>query len=360
MPESTVELRLPPRSRQILTAVIESYIETGEPVGSQTLAALQGNRDGLSPATIRNVMAELSDQGLLEQPHTSAGRIPTARAFRYYAQCSLGGAPVLSGASKLRLEEDLGGVQSPHEFLQRSSRALAALSNGVGVAMRNSAEDDLLEHVHFQKLPNGQVLAVMVMASGVIRDRVLSLERDLSMIDLETAANYLNKNFRRRPLEQIRQELEHRLQNERSEYDRLAQSLRQISQTGVFHSPPAQPEVFMEGVANLVINETDRERLRQLLAALEEKQRLIALLNAYVNAETETVRVVVGLEDALPGMRNLVLVATPARVGGENIGALAVIGPTRMRYDNTISAVSYAARLFERLLQPQGETSRQN
>src|SRR5580700_9894783 len=194
--QSTVELRLPPRSRQILTAVIETYIETGEPVGSQTIAALHGNRDGLSSATIRNVMAELADQGLLEQPHTSAGRIPTARAFRYYAQRSLGGTPVLSGESKQRLEEDLSGIQSPHEFLERSSRALAALSNGVGVAMRGSAEADLLEHVHFQKLPSGQVLAVMVMASGVIRDRLLALERDLSVIDLETAANYLNENFR--------------------------------------------------------------------------------------------------------------------------------------------------------------------
>jgi heat-inducible transcriptional repressor len=354
MTEASNELRLPPRSRQILTAVIEAYIESGEPVASQTIAQRQGQRDGLSSATIRNVMVELADQGLLEQPHTSAGRVPTARAFRYYAQQSMGAAPVLTVESRARIEDDLAGIQSPHEFLERTSRVLAALSSGVGVAMRTSTEDDALEHVHFQKLAAGQVLAVVVMRSGVIRDRILALERDLSAVDLETSARYLNENFRGHTLEKIRQELAHRLEQERSEYDRLMQSLRQIAQTGVFQSPAMQPEIFIDGVANLVVSETDRERMRQMLVALEEKERLVTLLHAYVDARTETVRVVVGLEESMPEMRNMVLVATPARVGGESVGALAVIGPTRMRYDHTIGAVRYAAQLFEKLLQPPG------
>jgi heat-inducible transcriptional repressor len=355
MAEPVLEFRLPPRSRQILTAVIESYIESGEPVGSHTIAARQGNRDGLSAATIRNVMAELAEQGLLEQPHTSAGRIPTARAFRYYAQQSMGGTAVLTGESRARLDDDLAGIQSPNEFLERTTRILAALSSGVGVAMRTPAEDDAMEHVHFQKLASGQVLAIMVMRSGTVRDRVLALDRDLTPLDLETSARYLNDNFRGFTLERARAELARRLESERSEYDRLMQSLRQISQAGVFRSVPVSPEVFIEGVSNLVVSETDRERLRQLLAALEEKQRLVTLLNAYVNSQSETVQIVVGLEDAHPEMRNLVLIATPARVAGESVGALAVIGSTRMRYDHTIGAVQYAAQLFERLLQPPGD-----
>jgi heat-inducible transcriptional repressor len=115
-----------------------------------------------------------------------------------------------------------------------------------------------------------------------------------------------------------------------------------------------QPDVFIDGVANLVVSETDREQMRQMLLALEEKQRLVTLLHAYVDARTETVRVVVGLEDTVPGMQNMVLIATPARVAGESVGALAVIAPTRMRYDHTIGAVRYTAQLFEKLLQPPG------
>jgi heat-inducible transcriptional repressor len=355
MAEALLEFRLAPRSRQILTAVIEQYIETGEAVGSHTIAARQGNRDGLSAATIRNVMAELADQGLLEQPHTSAGRIPTARAFRYYAQQSMGASSVLTGESRARLEDDLAGIQSPNEFLEKTSRVLASLSSGVGLTMRAPTEDDPLEHVHFQKLATGQVLAIVVMRSGLVRDRLLALERDLTSLDLETSARYLNDNFRGFTLDRIREELGRRLENERSEYDRLMQSLRQISQSGVFRSVPTAPEVFIEGVANLVVSETDRERLRQLLAALEEKQRLVTLLNAYVNSQSQTLQIVVGLEDTVPEMRNLVLVATPARVGGENVGAMAVIGTTRMRYDHTIGAVRYAAQLFEKLLQPPGD-----
>jgi heat-inducible transcriptional repressor len=355
MSETILEFRLAPRSRQILTDVIEQYIETGEPVGSNTIASLHGNRDGLSAATIRNVMAELADQGLLDQPHTSAGRVPTAKAFRYYAKQSAGAPSVLTGETRARLEDDLAGIQSPTEFLERTSRVLASLSSGVGLAMRNSTEDDPLEHVHFQKLPTGQVLAVMVMRSGAVRDRLLAMERDLTSIDLETSARYLNDNFRGFTLDRIREELHRRLEDERTEYDRLMQSLRQISQSGAFRSIPTMPELFIEGVANLVVSETDRDRLRQLLAALEEKQRLVTLLNAYVNAQSETLQIIVGLGDTVPEMNNLVLVATPARVGGDNVGALAVIGSTRMRYDHTIGAVRYAAQLFEKLLQPPGK-----
>jgi heat-inducible transcriptional repressor len=359
MADTVIEFRLPPRSRQILTAVIESYIETGEPVGSHTIAARQGNRDGLSAATIRNVMAELAEQGLLEQPHTSAGRIPSARAFRYYAQQTMGTTAVLTGESRARIEDDLAGIQSPNEFLERTTRVLASLSSGVGVAMRAPAEEDALEHVHFQKLASGQVMAVMVMRSGTVRDRLLSLDRELTPLDLETSARYLNDNFRGFTLERVRQELAIRLEHERSEYDRLMRSLRQISQTGVFRSVPTVPDVFIEGVSNLVMSETDSSRLRQLLAALEEKQRLVALLNAYVDAQSETVQIIVGLEDTLPEMKNLVLIATPTRVAGENVGTLAVIGSTRIRYENTIGAVQYAAQLFEKLLQPPGDGTAQ-
>jgi heat-inducible transcriptional repressor len=181
---------------------------------------------------------------------------------------------------------------------------------------------------------------------------VLALEGDLQSAELEAAARYLVENFRGQTLERVRQDLVRRLEMERGEYDRLRQSLEQIAMAGAF-APSAvnATEIFMDGVANLVVGESDRDRLRQMLAALQEKQRVVALLNAYVDASAETVRVIVGLEDAAPEMRDLVLVAAPARLAGESVGTLAVIGSTRMQYAQTIGTVQYVAQLFEKLLE---------
>jgi heat-inducible transcriptional repressor len=350
--EPNMDVRLSPRSRQVLTAIIEAYIESGEPVASQAVAQRQGQRDGLSAASVRNTMAELAEAGLLDQPHTSAGRVPTAKAFRFYTQQVMNHTRVLGDENRARIEDELAGIQSPQEFLEKTSHVLAALSSGVGVAMRGPGEDAALEHVHFQRLAAKRVLAVVVMRSGEVRDRVLVLEGDLGTPELEASARYLVENFRGQTLERVRQDLAWRLEAERGEYDRLRQSLEQIALAGAF-APAAMnsADIFVDGVANLVVGESDRERLREMLSALQEKQRVVALLNAYVDASAETVRVIVGLEDAAPEMRNLVLVAAPARLAGESVGTLAVIGSTRMQYEQTIGTVQYVAQLFERLLE---------
>jgi len=336
------------REREILTAIVETYIATGEPIGSRTLA--RSNKDNLSPATIRNVMADLADAGLLEQPHTSAGRVPSPKAYQYYVE-QISGRAQISQADQEMITNSFTGIGDPQEFLERTSHVLSLISRGVGVAISSPGRDrNELEHVYFSRLTNGKVLAVVVTKAGVVHDRVLRIERDISQAELESAANYINANFQGWTVESIHAELARRLEKERSEYDRLMSSLEQLYRSGALRQENEAQAVFVEGVSNLVVKDTDRERLREMLRILEEKQRIIELLSSYVDTRQEAVRVVIGLEDRLPEMRNLVLIGAPARVGEQVVGSLAVIGPTRMDYEHTITAVSYIAQLFDKVL----------
>jgi heat-inducible transcriptional repressor len=333
------------REREILTAIVETFIATGEPVGSRTLA--RANREGLSPATIRNVMADLSDAGLLEQPHTSAGRVPTTEAYRYYVE-QLTGKARLSDEDENIIQGSLHGIADVQEFMERTSHVLSLISHNVGVAVALGGPKNALEHVYFSRLGDQKVLAVLVTRSGLVRDRVLRL--DLPQAELDAAARFINENFRGWTMEALRTELSRRLEQERSEYDRLMASVEQLYRQGALAGDDTAQVVYVEGAANLVAGEQDRQRLQELLKTLEEKQKMVELLGAYLDAKQEAVRVVIGLDQALPSMRNFVLIGAPARVGGEVMGSLAVIGPTRMDYQHAITTVSYIARLFDKVL----------
>jgi heat-inducible transcriptional repressor len=337
------------REREILTAIVETFIASGEPVGSRTLA--RSSREGLSAATIRNVMADLADAGYLEQPHASAGRVPTAEAYRYYVE-QLSGEAHLSHENQSIIQDTLTGVTDVAEFMERTSHVLSLISHSVGVTVATSGPRNALEHVYFSRLGDQKVLAVVVTRSGVVRDRVLRL--DIQQSDLDLAARYINENFRGWTMDDMRAELARRLEQERSEYDRLMKSIEQLYQQGALASTDDTQAVFVEGAANLVTNEVagqeDRQRLQDMLRTLEEKEKVVKLLSAYLDTRQEAVRVVIGLDEALPSMQNFVLIGAPARVGGEVMGSLAVIGPTRLDYQHTMSAVSYIARLFDKLL----------
>jgi heat-inducible transcriptional repressor len=365
------DLRLSPRERLVLTAIIDLYIATGEPVASQALAQSLANREGLSSATLRNVMATLGDAGLLEQPHTSAGRVPTASAFRYYveqftqsgrlaAATQMGNAipqgaaglnAPLSEARRGQIEESFSGVSSSNEYLERTSHVLALISSGLGVALASSTAGQVLEHIHFSRLSTGRVLAVLVTQAGAVQDRVLVLDREMMHIELETAARYLNESFRGWPIDRIRAEVTRRVEVEQEAYSQLVSSVEELCRKGALAGSEAAPAIFVEGIANLISAEVDRERLRQMLLALEAKQRLIELLNAYVDGHRQEVRVVVGLDEASPAMQDLVLIGASARLGGASLGTVAVIAPTRIQYQEMIQAVSYIARLSERILE---------
>jgi heat-inducible transcriptional repressor len=355
------------RERLVLTAIIDLYIATGEPVASQALARAFADREGLSSATLRNVMAALGEAGLLEQPHTSAGRVPTAMAFRYYveqimqrsraegqahtaASKGTNGDLALSEAWRGQIEESYNGVASMHDYLERTSHVLALISSGLGVALASATTGQVLEHIHFSRLSTGRVLAVLVTQSGTVQDRVLTLDHPMAAVELETAGRYLNENFRGWPVERIRVEVARRIEIEREAYRQLLTSVEELCRKGALVAVDEEPTIFVEGMANLIGVEQDRERLRDMLLALEAKQRLVELLNAYVDGRKQEVRVVVGLDEASPAMQDLVLIGAPARVGDANLGTVAVIAPTRIQYQEMIQAVNYIARLSGRIL----------
>jgi heat-inducible transcriptional repressor len=358
------DIRISPRERLVLTAIIELYIATGEPVASQAVARIFADREGLSSATIRNVMASLGEAGMLDQPHTSAGRVPTAAAFRYYveqitqsgrlasgAEVPVPANPLSSLSEKQRetIKDSFTGIHSTHEYLERTSQVLALLSSGVGVALASSTAAQVLEHIHFSRLAQGRVLAVLVTQSGVVQDRVLTVDRDLTHVELETAARYLNENFRGWQVDRIRAEVARRTEAERAAYQDLLTSIEELCRKGALVGA-GDPTLFIDGMANLIATESDRERLRQMLVALEAKQRLVELLTAYVDGRQQEVRVVVGLEQASPAMQDLVLIGSPARLGDANLGTVALIAPTRIQYQEMIQAVRYIAHLSESIL----------
>ena len=373
------DVRINPRERLVLTAIIELYIATGEPVASQAVAHFFADREGLSSATIRNEMATLGEAGLLDQQHTSAGRVPTAAAFRYYVEqitepgrmaagaqpSSLGavpqgasslGSPSLSEARREQIEERFSGVTSTNDYLERTSHVLALLSSGLGVALASSTTGQILEHIHFSRLSTGRVLAVLVTQVGAVQDRVLAMDRELNQIELETAARYLNENFRGWPIERIRAEVARRVELEREAYHQMLASVEELCRKGALAGGETGPAIFVDGMANLIAAEVDRERMRQMLLALEAKQRLVELLTAYVDGRQQEVRVVVGLgmaglDEASQAMQDLVLIGAPARLHGANLGTVAVIAPTRIQYQEMIQAVRYIAKLSERLLE---------
>ncbi len=363
------EVRVSPRERLVLTAIIELYIATGEPVASQAVAQYFANREGMSSATVRNVMATLGEAGMLEQPHTSAGRVPTAAAFRYYVEqitrpdAALGrigsggtganperGNP-LSEARRGQIEEIFSGVASSNEYLERTSHVLALISSGLGVALASGASEQVLEHIHFSKLSAGRVLAVLVTQAGAVMDRVLVLDREMTYLELETAARYLNESFHGWLIDRIRTEVTRRMEEERAAYHQMLASVEELCRKGALAQGETASVIYVEGMSNLIAAEADRERLRQMLLALEAKQRLVELLTAYVNGSQQEVRVVVGLDEASPAMQDLVLIGAPARLGGASVGTVAVIAPTRIQYQEMIQAVRYVARLSERILE---------
>jgi heat-inducible transcriptional repressor len=208
----------------------------------------------------------------------------------------------------------------------------------------------VLEHIHFSRLSTGRVLAVLVTQAGVVQDRVLALDHEPTPLELETASRYLNENFHGWPIDRIRAEVARRVEIDREAYRQLLTSVEELCRKGALAGGEGGPAIFVDGIANLITAEQDRERLRQMLLALEAKQRLVEILTAYVDGRQQEVRVIVGLDAASPAMQDLVLIGAPARLGDRNVGTVAVIAPTRIQYQEMIEAVSYIARLSERIL----------
>ena len=332
------------RAREVLHSIVEEYIETGEPVASRTIS--RGRKDSLSPATIRNVMADLYQEGYLDQPHTSAGRVPTEKAIRAYVE-SLA-ARSLPAVELERLRAALSAVESLTERTERSSHFLTEFTRNIGIAVAIPAASQTLEQIELVKLADRRVLMIVVTRDRMVRNRVISLDAEVSQDELNSLRNYVNQNFGGWRLADARQELERRLEQESAAYDNILKGLIVLYGKGLL-DVSWTPEVYVEGASNLVAIDLHltREKMRELFRALEEKKRILHMLDRFLEQPSGELGVYVGLGDAHPAMTALSLIGINVVLPGGVSARIAVLGPIRMNYERVMSAVLQVGNAFQ-------------
>ena len=335
------------RNREVLAAIIRTYIATGQPVGSHTIS--HRRRDRLSPATIRNTMADLEADGYLHQPHTSAGRVPTDKAYRFYVEHLARPGRHLHRSEEDRIRREIHGTtEGPQAILERASHVLSLVTHNIGIVVSATAADTVLQHIEFVRLADRRVLVVLAPRGAPVRSRVVRVDEETQQDELDRIANYLNCNFAGWRLEAARNEITRLLQEERARYDELLRQLASLWRQGILESE-ISAGVYLEGASHLMGRpELDNPQLlRDLLRVLEEKERLIQLITGYIQeaefSEWKQVQVFIGL-DTDPPMKDFALIGAPCITAGGLAGRVAVLGPPRMPYERVICAVSEVAR----------------
>jgi heat-inducible transcriptional repressor len=348
------------RGQAILSSIIKEHLRTGEPVGSRTISDRFAHAVGWSAATIRNVMAELEELGLVEQPHTSAGRIPTDTGYRFYVDHILGEAR-LSRADLSAINALLGhpqgeGGSAPDRLMEKTSHLLSLLSENVGIVVSPSLAENILQHIEFVRLADNRILVVLISTSNIIQNKLIRIDEVLSQDDLERTARYLNAEFAGRSLLAIRAEIIEMMREEKALYDKLLQNAILLCERSLEGEEASTSEIYVDGTFNILTKPefADTERMRELFRTFEEKSRLVKILNECLTrdqAHPGEVQVVIGREHAAPSMQNCALITAPYRIGkGETIGTIGVVGPMRIEYGRTMAVVNYVARLIERML----------
>ncbi len=325
----------------MLHAIVQLYIESGEPVPSRTVA--RRLPENLSPASIRNIMADLYEEGYLAQPHTSAGRIPTEKAFQSYVR-SLAVRRVLTEELR-RLRFELGRVGTLEGRMERSSQILMEMTRGVGIAAAIPAASLALDQVDLLKLADNRVLMVVVTRDQIVRNRVIQVQESITQDELYSIRNYLNQNFSGWSLSDVQLEVEQRLQREAAAYDVILRKLQLLCENGLLELGLV-PEVHMDGASNLVGLDLHltREKMRDLFRTLEEKKKLLHLLDQFLEQPEGELGVQVGLGSAHPTMGELSLIGVTVQMPSGVSGKLAVIGPIRMNYERVMSAVVHVGQ----------------
>lgn len=336
------------RSRQIFRLIVDSYMETGEPVGSRTLANMMDKK--LSPATVRNVMADLEDAGLLFAPHTSAGRLPTDAGLRLFVDGLLE-VGNLTADERTNLESQCAaGGASLEQMLEKASSAIAGLSNCAGLVTAPKTESPL-KHIEFVALSPGRTLVVMVTESGVVENRVIETPHGLPPSALVAAGNYLSARLVGRTLADARAHIAAELDAHKAQIDKLTAKVVEAG-LATWAGEPGGGTLIVRGQANLLGDVTamaDLERIRALFTALETKENMVRLLSLADGAAG--VQIFIGADNALFNVAGCALVVGPYRNANEKIvGAIGVIGPTRMNYARIIPMVDYTAKLVGRLV----------
>ncbi len=329
------------RAKMLLKALVERYIAEGQPIGSRTLSRASGL--DLSPATIRNVMADLEELGLIASPHTSAGRIPTARGYRLFVDTML-------TAQRDELPAACLLPDQPQRVIANAAQLLSNLSNFVGVVM-TPRRSSVFRHIEFLRLSDRRVLVIIVSPDGDVQNRVIFTETDYNQTQLVEATNYLNANYAGVAIEQVREHLSQEVEQLRTE---IADLMRAAVQAGTGAFKQEEDDVVISGERKLLAVTdfaSDMSQLRRAFDLFEQKAQLMRLMDN--SSKAQGVRIYIGGESQIVPFEELSVVSAPYEVDGQVVGTLGVVGPTRMPYDRMIQIVDITSRLISNALSHQ-------
>lgn len=337
------------RTRQILKLVIEAYVETGEPVGSKLISQKPGMK--LSPATIRHVMVELEERGLLYSPHTSAGRLPTDSGLTIFVE-GLMEVNALPAGDRQKIEKEISEVkgQPLPDILEQTSRFLSGLSSCAGLVFAPKNESRIRQ-IEFVLLAPGRALAVLVSSSSSVENRMMEVPPEVTATSLQRAANYLNAHIADKTLVQAIEQIRAELKNHQSQLDALTE---RVVEQGIASIAPQERggHLFIKGQANLLDDVTaleDLERIRALFEALEEKETMLKLLQATTAADG--IKIFIGAENKLFSHSGCTMIISPYKnQDSQVIGAIGVIGPTRLNYGRIIPVVNYTSQMISKII----------
>lgn len=339
------------RAQRLLKALVEHYIRDGEPVGSRTLSRDSGL--DLSPASIRNVMSDLEDLGFIASPHTSAGRVPTVRGYRFFVDTLLTVKPLAQQEVRLMHERFAAPDVNPQSLLASASSVLSAITRMTGVVTLPRREHVSWRHVEFLPLSDNRVLAILVVNEGEVQNRVLRLDRAYEATELQHAGNYLNTHYAGKDIHAVRSEVLNDLRHTRENINELMLAAVTLAEKMVGDAGQAKGRTYvMAGETNLMewAELSDVEKLRRLFEAFNEQREILHLLDKCISAEG--VQIFIGEESGYRVLDECSVVTAPYKVGDEVVGVLGVIGPTRMAYERVIPLVDLTAHLLGAALNP--------
>jgi heat-inducible transcriptional repressor len=335
------------RDRTILDAIVRDYIETAEPVGSRAISKKSDIH--LSPATIRNIMSDLEDIGLITQPHVSAGRVPTETGLRFYVNSILELRP-LADSEKRRIQNYLmDSSQEVEELLKTTSKMLAVVTEQAAIVSRPKSSATVFKHIEFIRMRDNLILMVLVTQAGLVQNKIIEIEDNLSQGELDRLTQYLNELLYDLTLDQLKQKVLEEMKKDKDDFDALLSKALEISNQAF--QEESVGEVYIEGRINLMRYPefSQIEILRDLFRAFEEKNILIRLLEKSINAIG--IQIFIGSETQIDEMGGCSVITAPYTNGEYPIGTLGVIGPTRMNYDRVIPIVDYTARVISKILE---------
>ena len=351
MTKSKTSSELTQRAHQLLNLLVLEYIRTGVPVGSKKLASL--HQEGISPATIRAIMARLEQAGFLNQPHTSAGRVPTTKGFQFYVD-GLERTPDLPNQQVARIRKRLEQETDPGDLMIQTSQVLSRLSNNLGFVLAPPQSVSVLKRIEFVKISSRRILAILVTRAGLVQSRLIATSRRLSQEDLDRAGHSLQDRFEGQTLSHIRRELR-RLESGTVPDSRPRNDAIRLGTASLVKSrrnPGRDSEVYFGATSRLLqqpeLNEQDRAA--GLFRTMEKKNRLAEVLTQRLDAEQPATCVTLDLDRHIPEMRGWAMISSPYLYRERVAGSLGILGPRRMKYDRGISLVGYVARLFGQIL----------